>query len=77
MKVTHSRTLVKTITWRFLATVTTFSIALLIFKEDPNVITKASAAAGIESVLKLLLYYFHERVWNGVTWGIIRKDNSQ
>ena len=76
MKVTHSRSIAKTLTWRILATITTFSIAMLIFKEDPDVIMKASVTAGIEVVLKLLLYYFHERIWNNVQWGRVNKEEN-
>ncbi|MFB1020166.1 MAG: DUF2061 domain-containing protein [Flavobacteriales bacterium] len=53
------RHIAKTITWRIIASLTTFILAF-IFTQD---ITKSLWLMGTEMVLKLLLYYYHERVW--------------
>ena len=54
------RSLVKTITWRLLAMLDTLVLVLLVTKEP----VWAGSAALIESVVKTLGYYIHERVWN-------------
>ncbi|MEM0940715.1 MAG: DUF2061 domain-containing protein, partial [Bacteroidota bacterium] len=58
------RHLFKTITWRVIASLTTFVLALLFFKDDPSAVEKATGVALIESILKMLFYYLHERVWH-------------
>jgi uncharacterized membrane protein len=58
------RSLVKTLTWRIVATTDTFIIAWLITGEW----TWASAIAGVEVLTKMFLYYGHERVWNKIAW---------
>ena len=56
------RHILKTFTWRFIATATTTAIAWVI-TGDPMVGLKVG---GIEFVLKMLLYYFHEKAWHQV-----------
>ena len=58
------RSLVKTLTWRIVATTDTYIIAWLITGEW----TWASAIAGVEVLTKMFLYYGHERVWNKIAW---------
>ena len=58
-KKSRIRHIAKTITWRIIASLTTFILAF-IFTQD---ITKSLWLMGTELVLKLLLYYYHERVW--------------
>ncbi len=62
----------KAITWRIIASVTTFFLALFFFQEDPYAAEKATGVAATEIVLKMLLYYLHERLWNTVRWGRMR-----
>jgi len=66
MKETAKRSLVKTVTWRILGSGSTFMISWLI--------TGNAILAGTISVLHLvansILYFFHERVWNTVKWGL-------
>jgi len=62
---TNGRSLIKTISWRFLATVTT-AILVYLFTKDVDVALKIG---GIEIFLKLVIYYFHERLWNRITFG--------
>lgn len=67
-KETNGRSLIKTLSWRFWATVTTI---LLVYGFTGRVDT-AFYVGGVEIVAKLVLYYLHERVWNRVSYG--RKD---
>ena len=68
------RSIVKTITWRTAATLTTFLISILVFAffrgNDANGALKAAGiVAGIEVPSKLILYYVHERVWTNLRFG--------
>ena len=65
MAATKKRSLVKTITWRVIATTDTFILAWL-FTSDEVV---AASIAGLEVVTKLILYYMHERGWSSLQWG--------
>lgn len=53
----------KTITWRILASLTTFILSYLFFKEDKNAIEKATGIALLEAFFKMIFYYLHERIW--------------
>lgn len=55
----HKRHLLKTLTWRVIATGTTFALAWL-FTEDIEI---AAAIGATEAIAKMVLYYAHERVW--------------
>lgn len=73
------KSIAKTITWRVIASVTTFLIARYIFSSDPAATEKATIVACAEAMIKMVLYFFHERAWNAVRWGrmrvIIRRYN--
>jgi len=65
MNVTKSRSFAKALTWRTTGTLDTFLISWLITKK-PLV---AGAIASTEVLTKIFLYYFHERLWNRISWG--------
>jgi len=58
-KKSRFRHLAKTITWRLVASATTFSL-VYIFSID---LTIAGTITIVEFFLKMLLYYLHERAW--------------
>ena len=60
------RSLVKTLTWRIIASTDTVIIATFLTK-DPVI---GLSIAGIEIVTKMVLYYFHERGWSSLDWGL-------
>lgn len=64
------RHLYKTLTWRILASLTTFILAMIFFKDEPGAIEKATGIAIVESFLKMLFYYLHERAWHRTKFGI-------
>lgn len=66
------KSIAKTITWRVIASATTFGLTLLIFHDDPFATEKASGVAAVEVVVKMFLYFLHERAWNTVRWGKMR-----
>ena len=56
----RTRSLVKALTWRITATLTTAGIACVVTGE----LKTTAKIGGIEFVLKFMTYYGHERVWN-------------
>jgi len=69
----HKRTLVKTITWRIVALVTTI-IVVYIYSGD----VKESLVVGVSAnFLKMFLYYVHERIWNKVQFGRSKRPEYQ
>lgn len=64
-KETKTRSIVKTISWRILATLTTIGL-VYIFIGDTTI---AFTVGGIEVFLKMLVYFIHERVWDKLKFG--------
>lgn len=62
----HSRSLAKATSWRVLGSIDTFLLSWL-FTGSPQA---AGAIATTEVLTKMVLYYFHERTWALVRWGI-------
>ena len=59
------RTIMKTFSWRFIATLITFSIAWIVTKE----LTFALEIGIADTLVKLGAYYLHERAWIGINFG--------
>lgn len=59
------RSIVKAISWRILGTLDTMLIAWFITGK----ITMALSIGSIEVLTKMVLYFFHERIWNLIKWG--------
>jgi uncharacterized membrane protein len=59
------RSIVKTFTWRFVATIITVFLVYLVTKE----ISLSIGVGILDLIYKLLFYYLHERTWNVVKWG--------
>lgn len=70
-KESHLRSIIKGLTWRVIATTTIFGITYFTTGEMDTAIQVAS----IEFVIKLIIYYLHERAWQSVPRGSIRKLN--
>ncbi len=62
---TNQRSIVKGISWRVVATTTTIIIVYVFFGR----LDLAIAAGMIETVLKVGLYWIHERAWFKIHWG--------
>jgi uncharacterized membrane protein len=58
------RSILKAVSWRIFASIDTFLIAWLI----SGSVSTSSWIAGIEAFTKVFLYYFHERLWNKISW---------
>ena len=65
----HKRSIVKGIIWRVIATLTTISIVFILTGE----LVLSIGVGAIEVLLKFVLYYIHERVWNKIRWGKSRE----
>ncbi len=59
------RSLLKTISWRVIGTLDTILISWLI----TGAMTLALSIGTIELISKMVLYFFHERLWNQIKWG--------
>ena len=59
------RSVLKAVSWRIIATLTT---ALLVYAFTGE-LGIAVAVGMLEAVTKIVLYYFHERLWNRLTVG--------
>ncbi len=72
-KETHYRSILKAISFRFVASLTTVVIIFILarsFKLDISASLKLSGLAGVADVIsKLILYYFHERIWGWIGIG--------
>ncbi len=61
----HTRTVVKAISWRIIASLTTMTIIYILTREW--ILTLGAGLA--EATSKILFYYLHERAWGMVGWG--------
>ena len=59
------RSLLKGVTWRFVASGTTMLIVLV---ATGDIVLMAGVGAA-DVVIKILFYYCHERIWGRVKWG--------
>ena len=60
-KLSKKRSFFKTLTWRCLATTDTFVLSFFVTGN----LAFAGSIASIEVLTKLVLYYWHERTWDG------------
>jgi uncharacterized membrane protein len=59
------RSVVKALSWRFIGTLDTLLVSYVLSGE----IGLATSIASMDFITKLVLYFFHERVWNHIKWG--------
>ena len=65
MKVTKARSFVKSLSYRIFGTLSSFLVVYSITGKG-----KLSALIAFwETVVKVGIYYWHERIWNKVKWG--------
>lgn len=62
---THTRSVLKAVSWRTLGTLDTFAISWFMTGR----VEIAGSIAGLEVATKIAWYYAHERVWATITWG--------
>jgi uncharacterized membrane protein len=59
------RSIVKSISWRIIGTLDTVLISWVITGQ----LALAFSIGSVELVTKMVLYFFHERIWNTIKWG--------
>ena len=59
------RSIAKTLSWRVIGTIDTILISWVL----TGTIALALSIGAIELVSKMILYFFHERIWNTIKWG--------
>jgi len=64
---THLRSVVKGISWRFVATMVTTVVVYMYSGE----LAAAAIVGSIDALAKILLYWGHERIWQQISWGRI------
>jgi len=63
------RSFIKALSWRTLSIIITFSVALLVTGNAQY----ALSISLIDMLMKISVYYFHERYWTYVKWGRLKK----
>ncbi len=59
------RSIVKSLSWRIIGTIDTVLISWLV----TGTLTVAFSIGTVELFTKMILYFFHERLWNTINWG--------
>ncbi|WP_439129130.1 DUF2061 domain-containing protein [Polaribacter sp.] len=59
------RSVLKALSWRVIGTLDTLVVSYVLTGE----IALATSIASIDFLTKLVLYFFHERIWNKIKWG--------
>ena len=62
---THARSIAKAVSYRFFGSLTTAAVVYVVSGSW----TASLGAGAADSVLKLGLYFLHERMWNHITFG--------
>ena len=61
----RARSIVKALSWRFFATLITFAVVLFLTGE----VVIAAEIGLLDTSLKLIAYFWHERLWLRVSYG--------
>ncbi|WP_106791433.1 DUF2061 domain-containing protein [Aquimarina sp. Aq78] len=59
------RSIAKAVSWRVVGTLDTLIVSYVLTGE----IALATSIASIDFITKMILYFFHERIWNRIKWG--------
>ena len=68
MKESHTRSLIKGVSWRIVGTLDTMVISYLI----TGSVRWAVSIGSVEVITKIILYYLHERCWQLIPRGSVR-----
>jgi len=69
MKVTKARSFIKSLSYRIFGTLSSWAVVYVITGKG----SLATLIAFWETVVKVVIYYYHERAWNNIRWGRIAK----
>lgn len=73
MKEKSYRSIVKSISWRTVGTIDTVVISYIITGKT----TLALSIGGVEVFTKMTLYFFHERLWNRISFGKTKPNDIE
>lgn len=73
MPVKPKRHFAKAITWRIVASLTTFIIGWTITGD----LNFGMAIGAADVVIKIVLYYLHERAWYHSTFGVVHDEGKE
>lgn len=69
----HTRSIIKALSWRVIATVVTFLVAWLL----TGTVNVALKIGLLDTSIKLAAYYLHERVWVQLSFGRLKQPEYQ
>ncbi|GAB4320708.1 MAG: hypothetical protein Kow00127_12940 [Bacteroidales bacterium] len=74
VKDTPGRSLAKAVSWRIVASLTTFLLTFVIFKNRlsaayQEILETSIIVMVFDVIFKIVIYYFHERLWTNIRWG--------
>lgn len=72
MRELRKRSLVKAVSWRVIATLTTMSIVFVVTRR----VDLSLGIGALDLAAKMVFYYAHERVWSRVGWGKVQHPLS-
>ena len=74
------RHIIKTISWRLVGAIDTILLVMIVYYYLFNTTQDAAKVAlsifSIELITKMILYYFHERVWFSSNYGVIKQKDQ-
>ncbi|WP_298488823.1 DUF2061 domain-containing protein [uncultured Maribacter sp.] len=59
------RSVAKALSWRVIGTLDTLVVSYILTGK----MAVAASIASVDFLTKMVLYFFHERIWNGIKWG--------
>ncbi|WP_226294211.1 DUF2061 domain-containing protein [Aquimarina algicola] len=59
------RSIAKAVSWRVIGTLDTLIVSYILTGE----LVLATSIASVDFITKMILYFFHERIWNRIKWG--------
>ena len=73
-KDTPGRSLAKAVSWRIIASLTTFLITFVIFRQKisgpyKQILEASTLVLVFDVLIKIFIYYLHERLWTNISWG--------
>ena len=76
--VSRVRHIAKSITWRIIGSFVTFGLALYLNKNNAgiNMATMATKVVVAELFVKILVYYWHERIWYHIKYGVVHNKKD-
>jgi uncharacterized membrane protein len=70
---TKRRSLAKALSWRFFATLITMAVAYIVTDE----VTFALEIGAADTLLKIFIFFGHERIWQRIPYGKIESVDYQ